>query len=226
MARCTRCGAQNPDYVFYCGKCGGEVTKDENAVIVPIIPSEPPKGVEQAKATEISSPQKPEPPKKKCAWCGRDVNAETYICPYCGKNPWGPWGRNARDEALYQAQSEDIDGLGAYGSTHASGGLTAGGVLAIIAGVLALGQGLLYSVIGSTFSVLPGSGYLCLCGGIDALFGVLSILGGISALKRSSWALALFGAILGMLGLGLLVGGLLGLIALILIATSRNEFDS
>lgn len=226
MARCTRCGAQNPDYVFYCGKCGGEVTKDENAVIVPVIPSESPKVVEQAKATETSSPKKPEPPKKKCTWCGRDVNAETYICPYCGKNPWGPWGRNARDEALYQAQSEDINYIGAYGSAHASGTLTAGGVLAIIAGVLALGQGLLYSIIGSTFTVLPGSGSLCLCGGVDALFGVLSILGGISALKRRSWALALFGAILGMLGFGLLIGALFGLIALILIAMSRNEFES
>lgn len=226
MARCTRCGAQNPDYVFYCGKCGGEVTKDENAVIVPVIPSEPPKGGEQAKATETSSPQEPEPPRKKCTWCGKEVNASAYLCPFCGKNPWGPWGRNARDEALYQTQIENIDGPGAYGLTHASGGLTLGGILAIIAGVLALGQGLLYSVIGSTFAVLPGSGSLCLCGSVDALFGALSILGGISALKRSNWALALFGAILGMLGIGLLIGALLGLIALILIAMSRNEFDS
>ncbi len=227
VARCSKCGADNPDYVFFCGKCGHEMPKGGEAKTpfaddqVPTRPPEPqrPSPDETAATAGVVQSVQKEPEKRKCTWCGREVNAGVYLCPFCGKNPWGPWGRDARQEALYEAQNQD------YPSTDASGSLTAGGVLAIIAGVLALGQGLLYSIIGSTFTLLPGSDYLCICGGIDALFGVISILGGISALKRSRWALALFGAILGMLGFGLLIGALLGLIAVILIAMSRNEFD-
>ena len=208
---------------MYCGKCGGGVTKDESAVIVPIIPSEPPKGVEQAKASETSSPQKPEPPKKKCAWCSRDVNAETYICPYCGKNPWGPWGRNRRDEELYDQY------VGTEGARYnkASSGLTIGGVMALLAGVLALGQGLLYIVVGQAISsYAPSSGYLCLCGGLDALFGIVSIGAGVFALQRKHFGLAVVGAVFGMLGLGLIIGFVLGLIAVIFIAICREEFRS
>lgn len=234
MARCLNCGADNPDYVHFCGRCGNEIVDGVRPKDLPSderVPTrspdiQPPSPVELKTTVGVAQSVQKEPEKRKCTWCGKEVNASVYLCPFCGKNPWGPWGRNARDEALYQAQSESIDGIGAYGSAHANGGLTAGGVLAIVAGVLALGQGLLYSVIGSTFSILPGSGSLCLCGGIDALFGAMSILGGISALKRSNWGLAVFGATLGMLGLGLLIGGLIGLIALVLIAASRNDFES
>jgi hypothetical protein len=108
----------------------------------------------------------------------------------------------------------------------ASGGLTIGGILAILAGVLALGQGLLYVVFGGTFASYAPSGFLCLCGGLDVLFGLLSIGAGVSALQRKSFMLAVIGATCGMLGVGLLVGFLLGLIALILIATTKEEFTS
>jgi hypothetical protein len=49
---------------------------------------------------------------------------------------------------------------------------------------------------------------------------VVAVLGGISALQRKRWGLALAGSII-----SLLPFNLLGLVALILIALSRNEFD-
>jgi hypothetical protein len=108
----------------------------------------------------------------------------------------------------------------------ASTGLVIGGVLALLAGILALGQGLLYMVIGEAVSTYAPTGFLCLCGGIDVLFGILSIGAGIGALQRKHFALTLLGAICGMLGLGLLIGFLFGLIALILIAITKEEFTS
>jgi hypothetical protein len=220
MARCTRCGAENPDYVLYCGKCGGDVTKDKNAVIVPIVPLEPSKGVNQTKATETPAPQGPESPKKKCRWCGREVNAEAYVCPFCGKNPWGPWGRDRVDEERYRQYEESEN----PSHTSASSTLTLGGVLALLAGVLALGQGLLYIVVGQAVGSYAPSGFLCLCGGIDFLFGVFSISAGIFAIQRKHFGLAVIGAIFGMLGIGLLIGFVFGLIGLILIAISGHEF--
>ena len=53
-----------------------------------------------------------------------------------------------------------------------------------------------------------------------AAVGVLSLLGGISALKRERWGLALAGSI------AAVVGGwsAVGIVALIFIAISRDEF--
>lgn len=97
--------------------------------------------------------------------------------------------------------------------------------MAILAGVLALGQGILWAGVSSAAAAYIPTGALCLCGGVDMIFGLASIAGGIMALKRTSFGLALLGAILGMLGFGFLIGALLGLIAVILIAVSRNDFD-
>ena len=53
-----------------------------------------------------------------------------------------------------------------------------------------------------------------------AVAGVLSLLGGISALQRRRWGLALAGSIASVIG-----PVLLGIPALIFTATSRDEFD-
>ena len=106
-----------------------------------------------------------------------------------------------------------------------SGALLAGGIFAILAGVLAFGQGLLYSALSSSFASLRGSGSLCLCSGLDVMFGAFSLVAGVCALRRTNFGLAVIGAVFGMLGIGLLIGGLFGLIAVILIAVSNKEFD-
>jgi predicted RNA-binding Zn-ribbon protein involved in translation (DUF1610 family) len=220
MARCTRCGAQNPDYVLYCGKCGGEITKDKNEAFVPVSSSEPSKRVNQANAAVSSAPQVPQPPMKYCTWCGREVNAAAHVCPFCGKNPWGPWGRDRLDEEMYNQYVETVS----PSHTKASGALILGGVLVLLAGVLALGQGILYVVIGEAVSSYAPSGFLCLCGGIDILFGIFSIAAGVFSIQRRHFGLAIIGAVFGMLGLGLLIGFVFGLIGLILIAISGPEF--
>lgn len=94
--------------------------------------------------------------------------------------------------------------------------------MAILAGVLAIGQGLLY-LAGASLITL-GSGFLCVCGGLDFLFGAASVMAGLYAIKRENFAAAIIGAILGMLGIGFLIGFVFGLLAVIFIAISQKEF--
>ncbi len=103
--------------------------------------------------------------------------------------------------------------------------LIAGAIFAILAGLLALGQGIIYASVSAAVPSYIPTGSLCFCGTLDILFGLASLAAGVLCLRRSSFGLALLGAILGMIGLGFLFGALLGFIAVILIAVSRNEFD-
>lgn len=72
---------------------------------------------------------------------------------------------------------------------------------------------------GSSFFIAFGGGLGVACGVIVLILGVLAILGGIFAIQRKSFALALIGAIF-------TIPSILGLIGLILIAVSRDEFNS
>lgn len=104
-----------------------------------------------------------------------------------------------------------------------SGMLTAGGVLAIIAGVIGVIGGII-AMAASTF----GAGYLGIAGAIGGVtagvislvLGVLAILGGRYALDKKNFILAIvFGGVC-----GLLSSWLFGLLALIFIALSKKEF--
>ena len=228
MAKCPNCSADNPDYAFFCGKCSSELRDATGKIIEPSVkepPAEKPIVQEHSQSGEIKpTPVKLSKPRLiNCAWCGRQVNASTLYCPFCGKNPGGPWKGGSRESDYLGDEAAQYEEASASGG--ASGTLVLGGVMAILAGVLALGQGLIYAGAASVVSYLPGSGSVCLCGGLDALFGIGSIVGGIVAIRQSSFGLALAGAIVGMLGLGFIVGALFGLIAIICIAVSRQEFE-
>lgn len=182
-------------------------------------PAPEPKQSEQtSEPAKAAAPKTSNTTKRFCSKCGKEIDATSYTCPFCGEKPWDVgtdrWSQVYDSEYTYS----DSGTL----AKDKSSSPVAGGILAILAGVLALGQGLIY-MAGSAVVNLPGA--LCLCGGIDFLFGAAAVFGGICAIKREHFAIALIGALLGMLGLGLLIGFLFGLIALILIALSKDEFD-
>lgn len=98
---------------------------------------------------------------------------------------------------------------------------TIGGILIIIAGILELivAAGLIAggtALLGISFG---GSGFLVVCGVIVAILGLVALLGGVFAIQRKHFGLAVLGGILGLLG-----WFIPGLIGLILIAISRDEF--
>jgi phage FluMu protein Com len=107
----------------------------------------------------------------------------------------------------------------------------AAGVLLIIAGLLAIGNAIADIFLISTENIPSVPGYegianlLIVCFTIILVFAIIAILGGVMAVTRKSWVVALIGGILGLFTLGpLFISSILSLIALILIAVSKEEF--
>ncbi len=98
------------------------------------------------------------------------------------------------------------------------------GDLTIAAGIASLANGI-YSVVTNnavsfaTKSIVTGE---TVCGFVVIVFGIISIAGGISVYKGMHFSLGLAGAVLGMIGGGL-VGFWLGLFALVLYALSHED---
>jgi len=111
---------------------------------------------------------------------------------------------------------------------------TAGGALLVIAGILGIIMWAQMAVAGGEVTQLPGvpadmadmmAGAIIACGVIGIILSIIALLGGVMALQRKKWGIALAGSILGLFTLGYLIGSILSLIALILIAISRKEFQ-
>jgi hypothetical protein len=104
---------------------------------------------------------------------------------------------------------------------------TAAGIINIIGGAScilgALGMGAAAAVFGTLSSfpfLVPGIFFSILAIPV-AILGVLAIVGGVYSLQRRKWGLALVGSIA-----ALLISHVLGIIAIILIALSKDEFTA
>ncbi|HEU66009.1 MAG TPA: hypothetical protein ENN57_05010 [Chloroflexi bacterium] len=117
--------------------------------------------------------------------------------------------------------------------------LTAGGILSIITGVLkVIGGGIMMVLVISTnmllrLEILPFLKdvwiehiiavvpiWLSIGGGILLGLGIIAIIGGISAIRRKNFGLALAGAIC------TLPSGILGILAIIFVALGKREFQA
>ncbi|MEK6851013.1 MAG: hypothetical protein AABY30_00585, partial [Candidatus Thermoplasmatota archaeon] len=65
---------------------------------------------------------------------------------------------------------------------------------------------------------------IVICCGIEIIFSLIALIGGVFAIQRKMWGLGLAGGILGLLTWGFFIGSILALVGLILIAISRKEF--
>jgi hypothetical protein len=110
--------------------------------------------------------------------------------------------------------------------------LVAGILLIIVAiqafavgGILVAGAEIVGSALGSMPGAEEAKTLLMICGAIFIVFGIMVIIGGVSAITRKSFALALIGSILGIFTVGYyFTGSILSIVALILIAISKDEF--
>ena len=110
---------------------------------------------------------------------------------------------------------------------HRSGLLTAGGVLTVIAGVLAVGMGIsgivyaiweIWGYWGDPFAQYSAE-FCSALGIVFIVLGGIAVAGGISALAVRNWGWALAGAIC-----GLLTTFIPGLLGLIFIIASKRDF--
>lgn len=110
-----------------------------------------------------------------------------------------------------------------------------GGALLIIAGILAIILWGALIALGSAFGAGLGlvdpaaggllSGIILICGSIGVILSIFTLVGGVMAVQRKMWGLALTGAILGIFTIGLYaLSSILSIVGLILIAVARKEF--
>ena len=99
-----------------------------------------------------------------------------------------------------------------------------GGNLAILAGIMALANGLMGASIGSTVAIGPDSpvNRLTICSVLVIIFGMIAIAGGLSAIRGKHFTLALVGAVLGMVAGGW-GGFFVGLGAIVLFMMSNQD---
>ena len=67
------------------------------------------------------------------------------------------------------------------------------------------------------------------CGIIEIIFGVFAIIGGLMAVQRKKWGIAMTGSVFAIFPVGFIfifISSILGIIGLILIASSKDEFIS
>jgi UDP-N-acetylmuramyl pentapeptide phosphotransferase/UDP-N-acetylglucosamine-1-phosphate transferase len=98
----------------------------------------------------------------------------------------------------------------------------------VAGGVLILIGSLVYFLIGGLMAAsgaallgwtLGGSGVIVGCGIVVLLLGVIALLGGIFAIQKKHFGIAIIGGVL-------VIPSILGLIGLILVAVSKDSFES
>lgn len=206
MVKCPSCGSENPTHVAFCGTCGESIPthlrRAEEQGVQVSDPSAQGSGGEQL-------------PMKKCNWCGELNKWSANFCTNCGKDPHAqPTSSDyLSDQVLVESRPR-------------SGLPVAGGILTLVAGILDVAMGLAYLAAGSVaLSLGFDTGFTTCCGLLAVFFGVGAFIGGIFAIQRKHFLLALVGGIVGIIGVGFIIGAVLSLIGLVLIAVSRAEFE-
>jgi hypothetical protein len=102
---------------------------------------------------------------------------------------------------------------------------TVAGILAILAGALQVIVGIAIAAVSGIGGALIGIGWLTgwLGAAISApliVFGIIAIIGGIYALRRNIWGLALAGSICALIGPWFI----LGVLAIIFVSLGKREF--
>ena len=200
MAACPMCGATNPPYAVYCGKCGQELPADLRK-----------RAAEEPGAGDVRLPG---PPLDSSNPARR---ATPYVRP-SGEKLEVPRAMAAPVPLLFGTKERlrELDPNSMIGGNCA----IAAGFLGIVQGVALVAGGsaaISFSITSAALQVVLGF--------VGIGFGFLSMLGGLDARLRIRYRLALTRSILGMVAFGFAIGALLGLVAVILIALSQEEFD-
>jgi hypothetical protein len=98
---------------------------------------------------------------------------------------------------------------------------TAAGVLSIIGGGINAIWGIAFALLGGFAGGLFGMGWLGAIGTPAIILGIIAIVGGVFALRRRIWGLALVGSICALIG----PAGLLGILAIIFVIMGKREFE-
>lgn len=155
-----------------------------------------------------------------CPSCRRIVPEGTTTCPSCGfklREEPSP-SKSVKDRFLEEEKAKEMAGYA--------------GILIMISGLLAFITGLSMVVYSDSFVnwysqvfINLTSDAILIWGVIMLVFGLIAIVGGVIATQRRFWAIATVGGFLGFIASGgFFLGTIFGLIGLILVVISKDEF--
>ncbi len=139
---------------------------------------------------------------RNCVSCGRSISWDANVCPYCG-----------HDFRVVMAPPQT--------QTKDSAMPLAAGILIILGSLIYLVVGIAMTTGGAIWSVVDDGdgGFVMAMGLIVLVLGIVSVLGGIFSIQKKNFVWALLAGIL-------TIPSILGLIGLILVAVSKDEFSS
>jgi len=137
---------------------------------------------------------------RNCVSCGRAISWDANVCPYCGHD-----FRMAAGEAAAKKHTV-MPVLGGVFILIPAIGWIIGGAWMAVAGNALFGIS------------LGASSVLTVCGAIMLLLGIIALLGGIFAIQRKHFGLAVLAGVF-------VLPSILGLVGLILVAVSHEEFS-
>lgn len=203
MRLCTNCGFKNPDGSTFCVRCGHNLAN--------------------------------QPPALNCPSCGAPNIPKTVFCEACGKRisleipPLKAEPKDQPLETLSPVPGLEMDeSKSLMQKVRGFGKPFWAGVLLIVGGMLDIASGIVTfnTEVPSNDLGIDLSGYLVCCASLTMIFGAGAIFGGILSLRKEHFYFVLVGTIVGMLGLGFLLGFLLSFVAMIIVATSRDDYTS
>jgi len=225
---CPNCGKANEDGAKFCNACGKEFKAEKKAIICPSCGTEYsematfcgicgkalPKIAESVKPATVATSAE-----RRCKWCGAPAGAYDIECPTCKRDlRWSA-------ESVYSDYGSSGEEMYTTESSSQTSAPVIGGVLLIIAGVLGLFEAFIVLALGGAVAV-AGSGFVTCCGLLMLLFALAGIVGGFFATTRSHFVLAILGGVLVMGCIGpIFLSVILGLIGLLLVAVSKDQFD-
>lgn len=206
--KCTNCGTINVGKVTKCRMCGHPLHFSESEV---------------RKCPKCSSMATPIG-EERCIACGWDFGANHHAVSLSEAREVDSAECEYPTEApLHTVRSFTVDLAAIFM-------LLAGG-LGIFHGLLAALPGTSREILATYEDVIPAGKFLndilqdyVFVSVLMLVFGGLSIVLSMSAIKRSSYALALAGSVFGIMSIGFLFGAFFGLMALILLVISKREF--
>jgi hypothetical protein len=166
-----------------------------------------------------------------CRNCGKELTETSEACPNCGAKPMVGTSFCPRCGAPTTPQTETCANCGArLGKTiqRKTWKSRTAGILAIVAGAVGVIEWVAVAVLEILAGNLSGlGGFFLALAAIAIAIRIVAVVGGIFALKRKTWGLALAGSICAVFSSFLILLTVpLGIAAIVLVVLGRGEFQS
>jgi len=166
-----------------------------------------------------------------CRNCGKELTGTPEFCMHCGARPMAGTSFCPECGAQTTPLTKVCTNCGAQVAKAIDGKTwkpTAAGILTIIAGslglLIAIGLAVGLGIAGMMIGMIPGfpsGGLLVLIAIPGIILSIVALVGGIYALRRRLWGLALAGSICALLGPWVI----LGILAIIFVSLGKDEFE-